>query len=249
MIASLMMYARPELALAHKRYWELIRRNLTAVGINSPMELSQGAEEFSVWKHPELVLSQTCGMPYRLWLHNKVALVGTPDFGISDCPAGYYRSALVVRSDDPRNTIDAFRNGVFAYNQTFSQSGYAAAFSHLRPRGFWFENRLHTQQHILSALAVAERRADIASIDAVSLRLMQKHEGFTDALRVLEWTKPTPGLPLITANGQNAELIFDAVEKAIGQLSVYDKADLGLMGIVKIPTDKYLEVANPPQNG
>jgi len=72
------------------------------MGIDSPEKLSQDAEEFSVWRHPELVLSQTCGMPYRIWLHGHVELVGTPNFGIDNCPAGYYRSALVVRADDAR---------------------------------------------------------------------------------------------------------------------------------------------------
>lgn len=245
MIASLMMYARPQLAEAHERYWILIKANLADVGIDSPVELSQNDNEFLVWKHPDLVLSQTCGMPYRLWLHDQVSLVGTPDYGVEGCLAGFYKSAFVVRHDDPRDQISEFRNGVFAYNQTFSQSGYAAPYEHLKQHGFWFEKKMQTEQHVLSARAVSEGRADIASLDAVTWRLLQQHEGFASGLRVLDWTKPTPGLPLITRKGQSAEHILDSVAQAIKQLDPIDRKVLGLKGIVKIAREDYLAVPNP----
>lgn len=245
MIANLMMYQRPELVDAHNRFWALIRKNLDDAGVASPETLSQDAEEFFVWTHPELVLSQTCGMPYRKWLHEKVQLVGTPDYGLDGCPRGYYRSAIIVRSDDSRTTLGAFRDALFAYNQTFSQSGYAAPFWHLKPEGFWFENRVQTDQHLESAKAVAEGRADIASLDAVTWRNIEKFEPFAQGLRVLEWTNPTPGLPLITASGNDADLIFGAVERAISQLDDGAKSLLGIRGIVKIPTGDYLKIPNP----
>jgi ABC-type phosphate/phosphonate transport system substrate-binding protein len=247
MIANLMMYQRPELVDAHNRYWKLIRFHLRDAGLDSPETLAQDAKEFYVWNHPQLVLSQTCGMPYRTWLHDKVELVGTPDFGVQGCPPGYYRSALIVRADEPRTDITSFKDAIFGYNQTFSQSGYAAAYWHLEPKGAWFENRIHTDQHLLSAKAVAEGRVDIASLDAVSWRNIEKYEPFADSLRVLEWTAPTPSLPLITAKGQNAPAIFDAVQRAIDDLSPEDKAGLGIKSLAKIPKENYLEIRNPPE--
>ena len=77
MIASLMMYARPELEAPHARYWQAIRAALAARGIAAPAALSNDAPEFEVWEDPALVLSQTCGMPYRTRLHGRVTLVGT----------------------------------------------------------------------------------------------------------------------------------------------------------------------------
>ena len=245
MIASLMMYQRPQLVEAHARYWALIRKHLADAGMDSPETLSQDAEEFFVWKHSDLVLSQTCGMPYRTWLHDKVQLVGTPDYGLAGCPAGYYRSAIVVRADDTRTDVSAFKDAVFAYNQTFSQSGYAAPFWHLLPGGFWFENRLHTEQHLESARAVAAGRADIASLDAVTWRNIEAFEPFARDLRVLTWTEPTPGLPLITALGNDANLIFKAVKGAIAELDAQDKSLLGIRAIVKISKQDYLNVRNP----
>ncbi len=246
MIANLMMYERPQLKDAHARYWQLIHNNLHLNGIESPRHLSQEAEEFFVWKNPALVLSQTCGMPYRIWLHDLVELVGTPDYDLEGCPPGYYRSALVVRANDPRKNVNEYRDAIFAYNQTFSQSGYAAPFTHLKQYGFWFEHLHHTGQHIKSASAVADNRADIASLDAVSWRLMQQHDAITRELRVLEWTEPTPGLPLITARGNDALTIYNAVDSAIDQLDVNDRKLLGVRGIVRIPCELYTAIPNPP---
>lgn len=248
MIANLMMYARPELAEAHDRYWKLIRAALAGRGIDSPETLSQDTEEFGVWNAPDLVLSQTCGMPYRLWLHDKVTLIGTPDFGLEGCPPGHYRSAIVARADDPRKRPEEFAEAVFAFNQTFSQSGFAAPYNHLKPRGFWFENRVQSHGHLMSARAVANRTADIASLDAVSWRLMQTYEPFVQNLRVIEWTPPTPGLPYIAAAGADRQATFEAVAQAIASLSPQDAKALGLRGLVTIPRQAYLAVPNPDQS-
>ena len=246
MIASLTMYARPQLAGAHARFWDLIRANLRHAGIEGPAHLSQQAKAVSVWQSPDLLIGQTCGMPYRTWLHDKVTLVGTPDYGLKACPPGYYRSALVVRADDPRNDLYAYQDAIFAYNQTISQSGYAAPYGHLAPKGFWFRNRLKTGAHVHSARSVAEGRADIAALDAVSWRLMRMHEDWASDLRVLDWTEPTPGLPLITAKAHDAQVIFAAVQTAIRQLQTADRAALGLKGILHIPAERYLSIPNPP---
>lgn len=248
MIASLMMYARPELEAAHARYWALIRDALALRGIDAPATLSNDADEFEVWNDPGLVLSQTCGMPYRTWLHENVTLIGTPDFGVPDCPPGYYNSAIVVRADDPRGTLADFAEARFTYNQTFSQSGYAAPYAQTRPLGFWFADRTQSHGHVNSSRAVAEGRADIAALDAVSWRLIAHYEPFARRLRVLEYTAPTPGLPYIAAAGVDQVATFEAINEAIAALNDADRAALGVRGLVAIPKEEYLAIANPPDD-
>ena len=248
MIASLMMYGRGELADANDRFWDLIRANLEAAGVLAPGQLSQSVEEMAVWFDPDLVLSQTCGMPFRVMLHDKVQLVGTPNYGLEGCAAGQYRSAIVVRKDDPRGALAAFENAVFAYNQTMSQSGFAAPYFHAKSQGVWFKSQLATGGHVMSARAVAEGRADIAALDAVSWRLMQRYDGFADHLRVLEWTAPTPGLPLITSLQHDPDVMFEAVSGALKHLSSEDQDALGLRGLVRFSMDDYLSVPNPPED-
>ncbi|MEM9967559.1 MAG: PhnD/SsuA/transferrin family substrate-binding protein [Pseudomonadota bacterium] len=247
MIASLMMYDRPELSAPHARYWALIRAALRARGIDAPVDLSNDVPELEVWRSPNLVFSQTCGMPYRLLLHDQVALVGTPDFGIAGCPPGYYNSVFVVREGDSRNNLSDFRNARFAYNQKLSHSGYAAAYTAAKEIGFWFQDRCETGGHRQSARAVASGEADMAAIDAVTWRLIVRYDPFSKGLRVLTRTAPTPGLPYITSNHLLSAQVFGAVQEAMRNLDPRDRHDLGLCGLVKIPMEAYLTVPNPPK--
>ena len=246
MIASLMMYARPELDGALGRYWALIREGLRARGLQAPERLSNEVPPFDVWQSPDLVLSQTCGMPYRTLLQDKVQLVGTPDYGLEDCPPGYYRSAIVVRADDPRDRLEAYRDARFAYNESLSQSGFAAAYQVAQAAGFWFADRVQSHGHRNSAIAIAEGLADIATLDAMTWRLIRRHDGFADKLRVLGWTGPTPGLPYITAGTTDPAPVAAAVRAAIAALEEADRAALCLRGLVAIPGQEYLAIPNPP---
>ncbi len=242
MKASLPMYARPELELAHARYWTEIQHHLTALNIDAPPKLSQEGEGLDFWLSPEMIFSQTCGLPYRTKLHGRVKLVGTPDYGVEGCPPGYYRSILVCRADDTRSHVAQFLGGIFAFNAELSQSGYGAARRHMEDHGGWFSKSLETGGHIMSARAVAEGRADIAFLDAVSWRLMQRYESFSKDLKPIGATAPTPGLPYICNAALSAAAMGEAVERAIAQLSQEDRALLGIKGLVQIAAADYLAV-------
>ncbi len=248
MIASLPMYLRPELVDAHNLYWATIKKHLNQHNMPSPGKLSLPDDMLANWLDPTLVLSQTCGMPYRNTLHKKVQLVGTPNFAVSGCEAGYYRSAIVVRNDDKDKNPTDFENKTFAYNSKESHSGYASAFSYFATHGYWFTNHHISGSHRRSAQAVAEGIADIASLDAVTWRLLQTYEeDLSQQLCVLDWTAPTPGLPYITALGNNAETLFDCISTAIDELPQDTREQLGIHGLVKIAADDYLRVPNPTE--
>ncbi|KIN67608.1 ABC-type phosphate/phosphonate transport system, periplasmic component [Sulfitobacter donghicola DSW-25 = KCTC 12864 = JCM 14565] len=242
----MMMYSRPELETANNLYWQTIRANLFKRGINAPATLAQTAGEFAVWKDPDMVFSQTCGMPFRTKLKDTVQLVGTPDYGLEGCPAGYYNSAIVIRQDDPRADLHDYQNARFAFNMNHSQSGYAAIYTHLQPYGFWFKNRIASGGHLRSAQMVAEGEADIASLDAQTWRLIQRYESFSEHLRVIEHTAPTPGLPYITNANLNPQIVFDAVQEAINELPSDIAQTLDLKGLVLIPKETYLSIPTPP---
>ncbi len=248
MIASLMMYARPELAPAHNRFWANIHASLADHGVAAPLHLSQNAGEWEVWESPALVFSQTCGMPYRTRLHTSVQLAGTPDYKLEDCPAGHYRSAIVVREVDPRSSLSEFAQAKLAYNMAHSQSGFAAIYTHTRPLNFWFAQRIASGGHLSSARMVATGHADVAAIDAQTWRLIQRYEDFAKDLRVLEYTAPSPALPYITGAHQNADTIFEAVLEAMNALSGEDARILDLHGLIRIPKAQYMAVSNPPRS-
>ena len=152
---------------------------------------------------------------------------------------------FVVRASDERTTLLQFAELTFAYNDDISQSGYAAPFHHVRPLGFWFESRLQTGNHAASAAAVADGSADVASLDAVSWRLLQNHDEFADQLRVLEVTAPTPGLPYISHRDADVAALFEAVRSAIRSLRPDDRQSLGLLDLIRIPPADYFAVPDP----
>ncbi len=241
MIASLPMYDRPETAAAHDRLWSGIRR---ALGFG-PARLRRGAESMDEWRAPELLLSQTCGMPYRHHLHGAVQLVGTPIWTLDD-PPGYYHSVLVTRADDPRDTLTAFKGARLAYNMATSQSGWAAPQTEAQGLGFAFTDVLETGGHRASARAVADARADLAAIDAITWQLITRSDPWAAKLRVFGRTRPTPTLPYITAKKQDADALFEAMTTAIDGLSAADRDTLYLRGITRIAAADYLAIPSPP---
>lgn len=240
------MYTRHELAPAFDRFWVLIAAELKTAGIEAPDTLSEATDLRALWENPNLVLSQTCGMPYRLYLHDKVALVGTPDYGLDGCPPGHYRSAFVARRDDPRVTLRAFADALFAFNEPTSQSGFAAPLNHVHAAGFTFVNRVPSHAHVASARMVAQGVADIAALDAVSWGHMQRFDEFAKDLKVVAWTAPaTPTLPFITALGNDASAVRAAFEAAIERQDPQDRDLVGIRKLLPLSREDYLAVPDP----
>lgn len=243
MIASLPMYDRDELRAATDRFWTLIRNHLGF----GPVSLSRGTDLWATWTAPDLVLSQTCGLPFRLHLAPRVTLVGTPDYGLDGCEPGEYRSVLVVRKQDARRDAAQFAQAIFAYNDPVSQSGWAAATCWAGKHAFSIRSATCTGSHWASAVSVVKGCADIAAIDAHSWRLITRFDDFASDLRILDETAPTPALPFITAHGNNADAVFQACSQAIQDLSGDDRAALGLCGMVRLPASAYLALQVPPE--
>lgn len=247
MIASLGMYDLAPMQAANDRFWSQIRAGLLSRGIDAPVALTRGEKAYwPSWTSSDLILSQTCGYPFRARLYPSVTLVGTPDFGQQGCPPGHYCSVFVVRRDDDRVSLDAFQHARFAFNEDLSQSGWAAPQNHAAAHGLQFRPYLRTGGHALSMQAVAEGRADFAALDSVTWTHLQRHNPAAATLRELARTAPTPGLPYITAKGRDPAPIFAAIAEAISALTDADRDMLLLRGIVRIPAEAYLAVPNPP---
>ncbi len=247
MIASLPMYDRAETQGANDRLWAGIRDGLRAAGLAAPDALTRGQDDlFAQWLMPDLVFSQTCGFPFRTRLHDKITLVGTPDFGVQGCPPGYYKSVFVAHADDPRDDIGQFDGAGLAFNDSHSQSGWAAPQNHAAAIGIRLIPALQSGSHALSARAVAARKAPIAALDMVTWSLLQDWEPAAKHLKVVGATQPTPGLPYITAKGGDGTAIFAAAKAAIAALSQPDRALLRLRDLTFIRAADYLAVPIPP---
>lgn len=248
MIASLPMYQRPENAAAHDRFWTLICDALPHGAPRPPDRLTRDGDIWDHWRDPDLFLSQTCGMPYRTRLHGHVNLLGTPDFGLPGLPAGHYNSVFVCRADDPRPDLEDFSDALFAVNDGLSQSGWAAPQHHMTRAGLpMFGHVILSGGHGNSARAVARGKADIAALDAVSWRMIRRFDALACELREIGETRPTPGLPYITAFGPDTDDISAALEHAIADLDGADRDLLGGLGGYRVfSPDDYLALPPAP---
>lgn len=240
MIASLPMYDRPELRAETDRLWSLVRE---ALG-HGPATLDRRADLFAVWDHPDLVLSQTCGLPLRRELKGRVTYVASPDFALEGCPPGHYRSLWLTRRGDSDRLAD-HRGRRFAANELCSQSGWAGPLIDAAARGITFDEVQVTGAHLHSIAAVDRGEADIACVDAHTWRLACRYDDTPRRLQVIDATPPTPATPFITALSRDAQLIGAALDRAIARLSGDDRQRLGLRGTACLPLSDYLDVATP----
>ena len=185
-------------------------------------------------------------MPFRARLHDKVQLIGTPDYGLIDCPAGYYNSVIVVSLASKIWDLKSLTDQSMAYNDGLSQSGWAAPQALLKKANITFETGPCTGSHKASAQVVVSGDADFAAIDALTWEMLCVHfSEVTSKLRVLARTVPTPALPYITSMPQDAALIANAVDNAIKFLPAKARETLHLKGLVRLAPSAYLGIPLP----
>jgi len=266
-IAALPMYDWPERREEVEAEWAVIRDRLRAAGVDAPEGLvrrnadlpaaqggirdaegrvvapdpatlpPEGLDLPTLWRHPALLLAQTCWGPMKeTGLAAQVTVVGQSDYsGIAGGGGEFYSSAILMRrgnmshSGRPEGDIEAPADGEaclplellqrarLAFNEPHSMSGRLALKADLEAAGAGFSifsNLLETGSHRLSIRAVAEGRADAAAIDCRSWSLARLHEPAATALRVVGWTKRRLGLPFISAPGFSA--LHGALRNALG---------------------------------
>jgi len=209
---SLPMYDLPACA-AHT---DRLRRALAAtLGAST----AQDRDAPTLWAEPGLLLSQTCGWPLLTSAADRLMPVATLlyDARGSERRAGCatYRSLLIVRADGPVTRPEDAVGGTAAINEWGSWSGRVIlqhAFRTLaRGDEPVFGEVFVSGAHVRSVNAVRAGRADIAAIDAVTYRLLERHQpSMIEGIQVLGETEWAPALPLVTRKG--------ATENEIGRL-------------------------------
>ncbi len=207
MIADLPMYDWPGVRAANDAFWAEVTRRLGEAGIDAPKMLARAGAPRETWRDPDLLLSQTCGMPYVAGHCGAAVLVGRPDYGLEGATAGTYRSAIVVRRCDESQTLLQMQGCRVAINEPASYSGHIALRAHLadlRDRASvpFFGAVVQSGEHIESARLVAEGSAELAALDWVAWELTLLHEpGVAAQLAVIDRTATAPALPFVTAPG------------------------------------------------
>ncbi len=239
MIATLPMYDFAHLRNTTDRFWRFIQTELKM----GPTHLTRQDDLWSMWTSPDLVLGQTCGMPFRTRLRDQVKYVITPDFGLKGCPPGFYNSVLLSRENI--TDLAQLDGKTIAYNESLSQSGWAAPISFLSKHAIAPKAGVKTGAHINSMRAVLSGTADFCGVDAQTFALICNMTDDFNDLRILAHTEPTPGLPYICALRFDPKGVADAVLRAYETLDGADKSSLRLKGFVHIDTAHYFSVPSP----
>ena len=184
-------------------------------------------------------------MPLMHSLKGKVQLIATPCYELPGCQNNLHCSWLIVREDDPRQSLSEFHGSVAALNGYDSNSGMnlfrykVAPFSR---DGKFFREVLLSGAHVVSLDMVAQGVVDLACIDAVTFGYLQLHEpSRLRGVRILEATASSPALPLIGAITTTNDLrlsVIDAFNTCLKEAPQLSKI-LALKGFVGASLEDY----------
>jgi ABC-type phosphate/phosphonate transport system substrate-binding protein len=213
MIASLPMYDLPELRTATDAWWSGMAAALRRAGIDAvPDQLTRVYNVATVWRGPNLLLSQTCGYPLVRDMAGILQPVATPIYNAPGCDGPNYSSAIVASAEQSADDISALRGGVCAVNGRDSQSGYnclRAVLSPLAEGKPFFARVIETGSHARSLEMISRGEADVCAIDCVTHTLLSRHRPQALAnTRILGYTSHAPGLPYVTQASANLDLVY-----------------------------------------
>ena len=191
-VVSLPMYPFPELRHDWEALWAAAHHRLPG----SRATLAWPDDVHTLWRSPDLGLSQACGWPLVTDLAGHVRAIGAFDPGIEDASGGHYRTVLVAREPVP---LSELAGGVAAVNAADSLSGWVSLLAAFRSAGAsWHGSAITTGAHVRSVDAVRAGAADVASIDAVTFALLgDLHPDRISGLTVIGRGPLVPCLPLI----------------------------------------------------
>jgi ABC-type phosphate/phosphonate transport system substrate-binding protein len=222
-IAHLPMYDLPEVRPAADALWQAIGEKLRAGGVaDVPRALSRRLTHQESWRHPGLLLGQSCGYPALHQYRDRLRIIAAPIHDAPGCSGTMHCSFIVVRSTAAAQRIADLRGARFALNAWDSNTGMnlaRLAFAPFASGGRFLGEIVESGGHAASLASVAAGEADAAAIDCVSYALLTRYRpALAVATRILARTASSPTLPFVTARESGAATIHalrDALAAAI----------------------------------
>jgi ABC-type phosphate/phosphonate transport system substrate-binding protein len=223
-LASLAMYVDPpQLAIATEEFWGVIRGRLVEEGMTDIRPaLDKTLHHNAAWLEPDMLLSQTCGLPYVKQMRGAVRLVATPVYDDPGCDGPTTVSFIIVRVDAPVGRLEELKGSRAAINEPGSNSGanlFRSAIAPFAGGGAFFSSVTETGSHSASIAAVAEGRADVAAIDCVTFGNIRRFDpDRLNNIRVIAETERGPGLPFVTGPRTTDEELA-TLRKILGEVA------------------------------
>ncbi|WP_420211563.1 phosphate/phosphite/phosphonate ABC transporter substrate-binding protein [Burkholderia aenigmatica] len=229
-IAALPMY---NVTPRHDALWRALLRDALDAFANAggpATDVTLPDESFddlhALWRRDDLLLSQTCGYPYRmLGLRDVVRLIATPSFDADGCDGAHYSSVLVVSARahaGGATTLAACRGLRAAFNGRDSHSGMNALRYAVAPHahdGRFFGSVAAFGSHLNVLRALASEDADCAAIDCVTFAYVRDAlPELLEGIRIIGMTASAPGLPFIASRAledTQVAALQDALDHAV----------------------------------
>ena len=243
------MYDFPEVQTSTKAILDALSNTFTKLGDTSQPafpESSIHADLMRMWKDDSTFFSQSCGLPFVEDLHDYVDIVATLKWmGISD-ERGWYRTVIVAREELGVATLSEVGGMQPVITNQQSLSGWCSLGVALSDIGADASNVLpyvESEGHAKSLQFLQDKRADFASIDPGTFKLLQRHRpALTSGLRVIGHGPHVPATPLHVSKKRTAE--FAVLQAAV--LEVFSRpelasarADIGIDGAVAMSPSDY----------
>jgi ABC-type phosphate/phosphonate transport system substrate-binding protein len=200
----------------------------------------------ATWTDPNCVVAQACGWPVAALLRDTVEVVGAFTLTVPDARGHRYRSVLVGR--DRRTLPELVDAGAVAVaNSADSLSGWIsllAAASAAGAGGRWPSDVIWSGAHIESLRHLQDGRADVACIDALSLKFIERlFPEVVSGLHAIGIGPLVPSPPVIVPAATPRALIDslrDALTWAVSDATVADaSAELWIDGFVSLDHAEY----------
>jgi ABC-type phosphate/phosphonate transport system substrate-binding protein len=247
-IAALPMYDYPDLRDAHDRFWTALAQRLRSSGITGvPRTLTRALSHRAIWAHPGLLFGQACEYPVSKSFRERLRIVATPRYGAPGCADTSYRSAIVVRADEPVDCLEDLRDRRCVVNESDSNSGmnmFRAALAPVSGGARFFQSVCFSGSHRKSLELVVAGDADVTAVDCVTLAYLQRIQPqLTSGVRGIDWTPASPCLPFVTSH-RTSELTLQALRASMAEIfaerSLAPVRDLLLLdGVDLAPDDTF----------
>jgi ABC-type phosphate/phosphonate transport system substrate-binding protein len=209
-VAILPMYNLPEIKPALDAFWHGLRGHLSREGIRGlSAKLPHDRPLKKLWRSPNMLLTQCCGMDLVKRYAGKIVPLATPRYGAPGCRGAEYASVVVVAETVRAEDVLEMRNSICVVNGLESHSGTNSLRILVAPQsqdGRFFSEIKVSGGLLLSLEMLRAGRADVAAIDCVTYAMIESYRPRAlDGTRRIGWTYRAPAIPYVTRQAVDGE--------------------------------------------
>jgi len=204
------------------------------------------AELMKMWSSTDMVLSQSCGLPFMEELHQFVNVIGTPLWTDVSDERGQYQTVIVVREALGISSIAEVQGMRPVVSNTQSLSGWCSlgvAIAEVTNDPSFVRPFVQSGGHAKSLQMLQDNDADFASIDSATFRVLARHRpALTKNLRVIGRGPVVPATPIIVSKSStvDADELYRVVSGVFGRSDLQAAlADIGISGFVRLANSDY----------